>query len=100
MNPIAVDYHPGAIEDLKDAYRWYKAESPLAAHRYRLAFRQAIQSLREQPWIGTPYLHGTRKVLLKNFPYLVVYHPARSGVYVIAVAHGHRKQGYWHKRLP
>jgi toxin ParE1/3/4 len=45
------------------------------------------------------YLHGTRAYLLRRFPYIVAYRIAEHRVEVLAVAHGHRKPGYWSDRV-
>ena len=44
------------------------------------------------------HLHGTRKFLLRRFPYGVVYRITKSAIQVIAVAHGRRRPGYWKSR--
>jgi hypothetical protein len=37
--------------------------------------------------------------LLKKFPYLVVFREYPDHLFIVAVAHGHRRPGYWRKRL-
>jgi toxin ParE1/3/4 len=44
------------------------------------------------------HLHGTRKFLLRRFPYAVVYRITESAIQVIAVAHGRRRPSYWKSR--
>jgi hypothetical protein len=36
--------------------------------------------------------------MLRRLPYSVVYHVQRPFIYVIAVAHGSTRPGYWHGR--
>ncbi len=45
------------------------------------------------------YLYGTRRYLLKRFPFVIVYRAAESRIEIIAVAHGRRRPGYWAARL-
>jgi hypothetical protein len=45
------------------------------------------------------YLHGTRRVLLKDFPYFIVFLDWQDEVYVVAVIHAKRRPGYWANRL-
>lgn len=40
-----------------------------------------------------------RRVLLKRFPFLVVYEIRAEEIIVVAVAHGKRKPNYWEERL-
>lgn len=60
---------------------------------------QAIDRISEGPERWAAYLHGTRRYLLKRFPYLVVYRETATGLQVIAVAHAKRKPGYWRHRI-
>ena len=48
-------------------------------------------------WPAGPY--GTRKFLLHRFPFAVVYRELPSAIQVLAVAHGHRRPGYWKTRI-
>jgi len=38
---------------------------------------------------------GMRKYLIATFPFLVHYRVEAAQILVIAIAHGHRKPGYW-----
>ena len=40
-----------------------------------------------------------RRAALKRFPYKLLYSVETDHLYVIAVAHQHRKPGYWHDRI-
>lgn len=42
---------------------------------------------------------GTRRALLRKFPFLVVFRESRAIIEIIAVAHGRRKPGYWKSRV-
>lgn len=41
-----------------------------------------------------------RRVLLPKFPYLIVYELLDEQIYVLAIAHAHRRPGYWKDRKP
>jgi len=45
------------------------------------------------------FLHGTRRVFLKKFPYFIVFFDGQDEVTIVAVAHAKRRPGYWAKRL-
>jgi len=42
---------------------------------------------------------GVRRCRLRRFPYGLIYHADEVGVLLIAVAHTHRRPGYWSERL-
>jgi len=50
------------------------------------------------PLLYPPYLHGTRRVLLKRFPYFIVFFDWQDEIYIVAVAHAKRRPGYWKRR--
>ncbi len=98
MNRLEIVFHPSADEEAVAAYRWYAERSPTAAQRFRDELDVALARIQRAPQSGGNYLHGTRCYLLRRFPYLVVYRPTAGVIQIIAVAHGHRRPGYWKAR--
>ena len=58
----------------------------------------AIDRIAEAPSRWPEYLEGTRRYVMRRFPYLVVYRVMLDRVQVVAIAHGHRRPGYWRSR--
>jgi plasmid stabilization system protein ParE len=56
---------------------------------------RAVEEIASFPEIGSPYLADTRRVLVRRFPYSVVYQVRPDGIVILAVAHQKRKPGYW-----
>ena len=88
-----------AIVEGHEAWTWYRLRSEKAGSRFQAAFEQAIEKFTEEPGRWPEYLHGTRYVSLKRFPYIIVYRESADELQVIPVAHGHRRQAYWKKRM-
>ncbi len=59
---------------------------------------RAVASIAEAPQRWPAGIHGTRKFLLGRFPFAVIYRELPSIIQVLAVAHGHRRPGYWKGR--
>jgi len=36
---------------------------------------------------------------MKRFPFAIIYRDTPEAIQVIAIAHGHRRPGYWKKRI-
>ena len=91
--------HPAALHEIRSAVAWYRHRSQSAAAGFVGEIDEAIAlivaSPDRWPW-GT---HNTRRFLLHRFPFVVVYRVAESAIEVLAVAHGHRRPGYWRSRL-
>ncbi len=59
----------------------------------------AIAAIELNPEEWPSYDHGTRHYLLRRYPFGVVYRIEAARILVVAVAHGHRRPGYWASRL-
>ena len=99
MDPRPIELHPQAIAEARDAREWYAERSSVAAEAFMAELDVAIERICEAPDRWAIYLHGTRRYLMKRFPYLVVFRVTEDKLQVIAVAHAKRKPGYWRTRL-
>ncbi|HJU60896.1 MAG TPA: type II toxin-antitoxin system RelE/ParE family toxin [Candidatus Binatia bacterium] len=90
--------HPNAIAEARAAYRWYSERNPSAAIAFMTELDHAIDEIEKSPERWPVHLHGTRKFLLRRFPYGVIYRITERDLQVIAVAHGRRRPGYWRTR--
>jgi plasmid stabilization system protein ParE len=93
-----VEFHPAAVEEAEAIYHWYRERSLSASATFRNELDRAVALIAEAPERPAPYLHGTRRVLLRRFPFAVVYRLTDNGVQVVAVSHGRRRPGYWWAR--
>ena len=98
MAAPSVRLHPDAIAEAKAAYEWYAERNLSAANAFISDLGHAISQIQSRPERWTIHLGGTRKFLLRRFPYAVVYRVGRSTIQIIAVAHGRRRPGYWRSR--
>lgn len=98
MTLANVRFAPAAIEEAEQAYRWYRVRSPADAAAFLRELDHALGTMSEAPERPAAYLHGTRRVLLRRFPFAVVYRLTSDEIQVIAVAHGRRRPGYWRAR--
>ena len=99
MSRPTVEFHPEAIEEARAAREWYQARSPAAAEAFVAELDAAIARIVDAPGRFGGYLQGTRRCLMRRFPYIVVYRQTEARVQVVAVAHGRRRPGYWKARL-
>ena len=68
---------------------------PLKGVAMLAGFARAATSPLQYP----SYLHGTRRVLLKKFPFFIVFLDWQDEIYIVAVAHAKRRPGYWVRRV-
>ena len=79
---------------------YYRQFDPALSSDFIQEFDQAVQRLLDFPQAGSPYLHGTKRIILRRFPYSIVYKIYTDNVIVaFAVMHMKRKPDYWKERL-
>lgn len=93
-----VALHPEAEAEYEHALGWYFDRSPQAAQRFETAFDQAIEAIRVNPTMFPLCVDTHRFVLLKRYPYSLVYRLIGDAAHVIAVAHSRRRPRYWSDR--
>jgi plasmid stabilization system protein ParE len=97
LKPIDVD--PAALDEAREAYRWYAAKSQRAADAFMAELDAAVDAIQADPDRFGAFMHNCRRRLLKRYPYLVVYRELADKIQVIAVAHARRRPGYWRDRV-
>jgi plasmid stabilization system protein ParE len=88
---------PQAEAEIEAAFRWYHERSAQAALAFREEAFDQIDALARIADRWKVDEEGTRRCLLKHFPYSVFYEIDADCVYVLAVAHRRREPGYWRK---
>ena len=98
MPRYSVELHPDAVAEARAAAEWYRARSNSAVDAFLAELNHAIEQIEDAPdrWPG--YILGTRRYLLRRFPFSVVYRRQGSRIQIVAVAHGRRRPGYWKAR--
>ena len=94
----SVEFHPEAQAELTAATEWYLERSVTAAANFVAEVEHAVKQIGEAPLRYPQTLHGRRRFVLLNFPYDLVYRMHQGRAEVIAVAHHHRRPGYWRQR--
>jgi plasmid stabilization system protein ParE len=99
MTRAQVEFTRGAINEARAARVWYSERSSLAEAGFAAELERTLDEIATTPERFAPYLCGTRRGRLRRFPYLIVFRLNHGVVQVIAVAHAHRRPGYWRRRL-
>jgi toxin ParE1/3/4 len=92
---VDVVFHPAADAEYEDAVRWYRDRDESAADRFEADVAHSLDLVRRQPESFPRYDDDHRFVVLRKFPYTVVYQVHPDHVFVIAVARNGRAPGYW-----
>ena len=93
-----------ASAELEDAARWYEQRHAGLGMAFLAAVDDAVGTILRWPGAGAP-VDGVdddldvRRQRVRRFPYHLAYLVAADDIYVLAVAHDHRRPGYWRTRL-
>lgn len=86
---------PEARLEFEVAERWYDRQLPSLGAQLREEVRTVLRRLCQWP-LAFPVERGEiRRVTLGRFPYKLLYAIELDCIYVIAIAHQHRKPDYW-----
>lgn len=103
MNP-RVRFEDEADAEYRLAGRWYEEHRDHLGIEFLDAVDATIEQIVEMPRAGSlvprvPSALPVRRRAVTRFPYHVIYLETATAIRILAVAHDHRKPGYWHDRL-
>ncbi|MEE8057607.1 MAG: type II toxin-antitoxin system RelE/ParE family toxin [Pseudomonadales bacterium] len=81
--------------ELEDAACCYELEYEGLGRRFEKEVKNAAIRISEYPQAWSVERGDVRKCLLHKFPYKLLYSIEGNHIFVIAVAHQHRKPDYW-----
>lgn len=96
---MRVRFHVEAEAELEEASNFYDQDSESAGAAFEAEAEFAVQSILEFPESGHPGVRGTRRKILRGYPYSINYVIRPDHIYVYAVAHFSRDWGYWLDRM-
>jgi toxin ParE1/3/4 len=95
---MTYEFHPEAEQEFIEAAAYYEQNVTGLGERFGNEVRRAIERLREHPEIGSPIDTHLRRIVLTRFPYFLIYSSTANLLRIVAVAHVHRRPGYWQSR--
>jgi toxin ParE1/3/4 len=95
---VILVFDPLAQQEYIDAFEYYEAQEVGLGERFRRAVWSAVRVLEQFPYVGEEVRPEIRKMLLKQFPYKLIYSSNEREIYILAVAHGRREPDYWADR--
>lgn len=101
----ALRIHRLAEDELADAASWYEARQSGLGISLLDLIDKAVERLLagvlpSSPAPGVARAKDARRVLLKRFPYSIVFYEREDEIVIVAFAHSSRRPGYWRSRKP
>lgn len=98
---MKVEIHPEAEREFIEASRYYEARVPGLGEAFVSELEQLKNLLSRYPELGSnSTANNLRRLTFPRFPYSLIYAIESKRLWVLAVAHQHRKPGYWSGRFP
>ncbi len=88
-------FHPEARAEVGQSVEFYEARLEGLGLRFLSALEQTAERTSASPGTGAQPAGGFRKRIVSGFPYSIIYRVWEDCVYVVAVAHQHRRPDYW-----
>ena len=95
---MIVDFHPTAEDELIDTALYYESKLVGLGSRFQSEVERGTALLKEYPLLGPEIENGIRLLVLRRFPYSLIYSLPGETLYILAVAHHRKKPGYWRIR--
>jgi plasmid stabilization system protein ParE len=91
-------FAPEARREFEEAGQYYRLQLPGLELQFREEVRSTLRRLQTWPLAFPAEQKDIRRALLRQFPYKLLYSVETDHIYIIAVAHQHRKPNYWSGR--
>lgn len=91
-------FHPEARAEVRESVEFYEARLNGLGFQFLAAVEQTVERISTHPEAGAPLAGEFRKRIVPGFPYSIFYRVWEEYVYLVAVAHQHRRPGYWRER--
>jgi plasmid stabilization system protein ParE len=95
---MIIEFLEEAEIELFEAAAWYESKETGLGKRFRNEVAHVLDRIVEDPMLWRERPNGYRRVNCPVFPYYIPFFIRRDKIIIAAVAHEHRKPGYWKSR--
>lgn len=88
----SIEYSERAIRELEDIVYWYKVRSSKAAIDFVKEYTRSVEILKANPLQFSPKYKKHREVILKTFPYSIVYRMKQADKLILITSVFHHKR--------
>jgi plasmid stabilization system protein ParE len=96
---VRVTFVTAAESELRDIALRYEQESASLSEHFESEVRRGVDFIAANPEAAPRIRNEVRRKVLRRFPFSVFYAIEPDRIRILAVAHHHRRPGYWSVRL-
>jgi toxin ParE1/3/4 len=94
----AIAFHTDAAEEMRAAAAYYEGRERGLGDQFLDEVEEGLPRIQRFPQLWPIYEGDYQRYLLKRFPYGLIYRIDPEQIFIMAVAHLHRRSGYWRSR--
>ena len=88
-----------AVAELNDTVAYYELELEGLGERFRKEIQNCIKRIAKNPNAWSKEIGHVRRYILHKFPFKILYSIEEDHIFIVAIAHQHRKPNYWVERI-
>ena len=96
---MEVVFNELAVKEMNDAIVYYELQFSGLGVVFKDEIKKAIERISKYPKAWPVMDEDIRKYIMHKFPYSLFYSLEKNHLYIIAIAHQHRKPNYWIDRI-
>jgi len=96
---MEIEFLEQAYLEYQEAIDYYELQFEGLSKKFIDEITRVLEIAKKYPKSFSNYSGHTKKAVLNKFPFNVIYAVIRNKIYVIAIAHQHRKPSYWAERI-
>jgi hypothetical protein len=93
-----IAFHTDAAAEMRAAAASYERRERGLGERFLDEVEEGLHRIQQFPQLWPLYAGAYRRYLLKRFPYGLIDRIDPEQIFIMAVAHLHRRPGYWRSR--
>ncbi len=94
-----ISVSPEAENDIEEAFLWYEDKRKGLGHDFLLQVDSGIRFIERTPKLFKQEYKGTRKHIIKRFPYKIIYLIEKQLIIILAVIHSRRSPSIMSTRI-
>ncbi|MGE3916079.1 MAG: type II toxin-antitoxin system RelE/ParE family toxin [Hyphomicrobiaceae bacterium] len=95
---LRISIRPGAARDLATARDWYESERSGLGSEFLDEIEASLTRIAARPLDYAVVLDGTRRALVRRFPYAIYFRVRGDDARILAVLHQARDPRVWRRR--
>lgn len=88
-----------AEQEFVESVAYYESREPGLGSRFRDELVAIVGLIRRNPELPRLRSRGYRRVNFRAFPHYVAYVVRSEAIWIVAIAHGHRRPEFWIDRI-